>query len=146
MSKPWYLAGPMTGYAHFNYPSFIEAAESLRAKYFEVVTPVELDMLDDTFDKAMASVNGDLLESDIVSETWGTMLARDVKIITDDCRGVIFLPGWEGSRGARLEGFVAVLNSHDFARYVGGGAIERMSPQMVLTKITRHTLEDIRNV
>ncbi|MCH8242344.1 MAG: DUF4406 domain-containing protein, partial [Planctomycetes bacterium] len=73
-------------------------------------------------------------------------LARDVKLIADVCSGIIFLDGWEKSRGARLEAFVGVLNKADFARYIDGGHIERMSAQTVLTKIMRSTLEEIRNV
>ena len=42
---------------------------------------------------------------------------RDVKLVADHVQGVVFLPGWHKSRGARLEAFVALLCGHAFAEY-----------------------------
>jgi hypothetical protein len=41
-------------------------------------------------------------------ETWGDFLSRDVKIVADECDGVVVLDNWFRSRGARLECFIAV--------------------------------------
>lgn len=99
-----YIAGPMTGIPQFNFPAFNEMAERLRSQGYEVVSPAELD---DDADRAMAlaSIDGHVGS---VEKTWGDFLARDVKLIADDgIDGILVLPGWEKSRGARLETFVA---------------------------------------
>lgn len=105
-----YTAGPMTGIPQFNFPAFDEAAAYLRGLGYEVVSPAELD---DPVDRAaaLASPDGSALSYGTgVKKTWGAFLARDVKLIADDGIEAVFcLPGWEKSRGARLETFVAFL-------------------------------------
>ncbi len=84
-----YIAGPMTGHKNLNFPAFERAAKSLRHRGHVVVSPHEDDA------------------SDL---SWGALLSQDVAIIA--CSGVeavVVLPGWETSRGARLETFVAML-------------------------------------
>ena len=58
-------------------------------------------------------------------------MALDVKLISDQCQGVLVLPGWNKSRGARLETFVAALNGKPI-RYVESG---RTVPSAVLRKV-----------
>ena len=111
-----YLAGPMTGYAQFNFPAFHAAAAAMRAKGIEIISPAELDAETDVAEKATASDSGDLIDAGI-TETWGDMLARDVKLIADGVDGIVFLPGWEKSRGARLEAFVGILCDREFYLY-----------------------------
>lgn len=102
-----YTAGPMTGRPQFNYPAFIAMAASLRAAGYEVVSPAELDDPDDKA-AALASPDGHMLNyTGQTRKTWGDFLARDVKLLADDgIEGIVVLPGWESSRGARLETFV----------------------------------------
>ncbi len=144
----WYLAGPMTGIPQFNFPAFMTATEALRNNGFEIISPAEMD---DEEDKGAALSSPDgasgsgTLGDGADAKTWGDFLARDVKLIADVCTGIIFLDGWEKSRGARLEAFVGLLNGAQFARYIRGGIIEDMSPNQVLTKISRQTYEDLRN-
>lgn len=102
-----YVAGPMTGIPAFNIPAFDRAAAELRAIGFDVVSPVELD---DPRTRAisLASPDGAIATLESHGKTWGDFLARDVKLLADDgIQGVAVLPGWERSRGARLETFVA---------------------------------------
>lgn len=103
-----YMAGPMTGIPQFNFPAFDRAASDLRARGYEIVSPAELD---DPVDRAaaLASPDGSALSYGTgVKKSWGEFLARDVKLIADDgIEGVVVLTGWENSRGARLETFVA---------------------------------------
>lgn len=104
-----YLAGPMSGIVQFNFPAFLVAAQSLRDQGIEVVSPAELDD-PETRDAAMASEDGSFGSGTVNGETWGDFLARDVKLIADDgIEAIVVLPGWERSRGARLETFVASL-------------------------------------
>jgi hypothetical protein len=141
----WYLAGPMTGIPQFNFPAFIAATKVLRAQGYTIWTPAELDS-PDVQKAAMASATGDQADADMI-ETWGDMLARDVKLITDELDGVVFLSGWAKSKGARLEAFVGILAGKLFGRYVPEtGDIERMTPETVLTQLVRTTHEEIRDV
>ena len=111
----WYLAGPMSGIAQFNIPAFDEATTRLREFGYDVTSPVELDS-DEVREAALASKTG---KSEDVTriETWGSMLARDVRLITDEMDGIILLPDWELSRGAKLEAYVGLLTDKQFASY-----------------------------
>lgn len=140
----YYLAGPMSWIPQFNIPMFDRATDALRANRIEVFSPAELDS-EAVRAAALLSKDGD--PADVTSiETWGDMLARDVKLIADECGAVIFLDGWENSRGARLEAFVGILCDRKFYRYLTGGVLEEMSAKLVLTKIARHTNRGLNNV
>lgn len=106
--KRIYIAGPMTHIPKFNFPAFDDAAMRLRNAGFDVISPAELD---DPVDRAaaLASPDGSALDyGKGVKKTWGEFLARDVRLIADDgIEAIVVLPGWEKSRGARLETFVA---------------------------------------
>ncbi len=103
-----YIAGPMTHIPRFNFPAFHEAAERLRSLGYEVVSPAELDSLA-AKKAAEDSVDGDPGHY-ADNDSWGTMLARDVLLIADEgIEAIVVLPGWERSRGAKLETFVARL-------------------------------------
>jgi hypothetical protein len=105
----YYLAGPMTGIPQFNFPAFHAAAAALRAKGYEIVSPAEMDSPSVQV-AAVASTDGKLdAQGKIAGETWGEILARDVQVIADTVRGIVFLPGWTDSRGARLEATVGLL-------------------------------------
>lgn len=98
-----YLAGPMSGIPKFNYPAFFEAAELLRDQGHEVVSPAEMDS-EANIAVSMASEHGYLSE---YKDSWGTILAEDVRVVADEVDGVVMLEGWPDSRGARMEAFVA---------------------------------------
>lgn len=102
-----YIAGPMTGLPQFNFPAFDRLGSILRGMGFEVVSPAELDDPEDRA-AALASPDGHMHGGHHMNKTWGDFLARDVKLLADDgIEGIVVLPGWERSRGARLETFVA---------------------------------------
>src|SRR5271166_542279 len=121
-----YLAGPMSGIPQFNFPAFFAAAGRLRGDGFEVVSPAEID---DNEDKgaAMSSPDGDPTNRVAMGQkSWGDFLARDVKLIAESgIEGIVFLPGWVKSKGAKLEAFVALLTHKDFKffRFTDAGAI-----------------------
>jgi hypothetical protein len=105
----YYLAGPMSFIPQFNFPLFDSVAAKLREAGHTIVSPAELDD-ERTREIAMASPDG---EPDHYEQkggwTWGDLLARDVKVVADEVDGIVVLPGWSRSRGARLECYVAML-------------------------------------
>lgn len=143
LADAWYLAGPMTGIPQFNFPLFFSATKNLRYLGYTIVSPAELD---DDEDKgaAMASPDGAMGSGtgSTVKKTWGDFLSRDVKLIADTVGGIIFLPNWQQSRGARLEAYVGILCRHLFASYWEDGdqcGLDTLSPQQVLMEIYNAT-------
>ena len=110
--KLHYLAGPMRGIKSFNYPAFDEAAAELRNLGYEIKNPTEFDSPGARY-KAMQSKDGALIDGEVAGKTWGEILGRDVTILSDECEGIILLPGWEKSEGARLECFCAIGRGYD---------------------------------
>ncbi len=107
--KRFYLAGPMTGIEQFNFPLFHEVAAKLRAQGYDIVSPAELDS-PAVQAAALKSKDGKLdAQGKIAGETWGDILAKDVKLVADNIDGIILLPGWYKSRGANLESTVGLL-------------------------------------
>ena len=104
----------MSGYPQHNLPAFEQAAADLRSKGIEIISPAEIDQEDisDFRETCLADKDGthtNIGAGDIVNGfSWGDLLARDVKLIADECGGIILMENWEQSRGARLEAFVAV--------------------------------------
>lgn len=93
-----YVAGPMRGIPEFNFPAFAEAAAGLRRCGHDVVSPHEKDLKVDGFDPTRVET----LEALDLAET----MRWDLRTILD-CDGIVMLPGWERSQGARLERIVA---------------------------------------
>lgn len=89
MSQPlrWYVAGPMSGLPLLNFPAFNAAAARIRALGHEAVNPAEVNP-----DPNMA---------------WAEAMKRDIPELLK-CDGVVMLPGWQSSRGARIEHNLAV--------------------------------------
>lgn len=80
-----YISGPMTGLPDLNFPAFFAAAEKLRAQGRNIVNPAE----DDT-----------------PGLEWHQYLREDIRALVD-CSAIHMLPGWELSKGARLELHIA---------------------------------------
>lgn len=91
MTTRLYVAGPMTGYADWNFPAFERAAEDLRDEGYEVVSPHEID-LEGGFDPSGDGAGFDLRAA----------LERDVEAVLE-ADGVALLDGWEQSPGAVIE-------------------------------------------
>lgn len=116
MSK-YYLAGPMSNIAAFNFPAFDAACERLRGAGLDIVSPHEHDT-EATQKAARASVDGSPMPKDSGAESWAECLARDVILVGDICDGIIFLPDWIKSRGAKLEAFTGLLTGKKFGVYI----------------------------
>jgi Domain of unknown function (DUF4406) len=125
-----YIAGPMTGIPQFNFPAFDAVAEGLRSQDYTVVSPAEMDD-PQTRKAALASPDGAPGSGTTDGQTWGDFLARDVKLIADEIDVVAVIPGWEKSRGARLETFVA--RALCGKRVVYAGSLRKV-PKIVLAK------------
>lgn len=82
-----YIAGPMTGYPDCNFAAFHAAAERLAQAGWKVFNPAE-------------NFGG---RKDLPREAY---LRLDLAMLAQ-CDAIAMLPGWEDSRGAKLEYFVA---------------------------------------
>ncbi|NIF51427.1 DUF4406 domain-containing protein [Burkholderia sp. Ax-1724] len=82
-----YVAGPMTGIPDLNFPAFHAAAARLRAEGHEVINPAE--------------INAD------PTAAWAACMRADIRELVT-CEAIYLLPGFEDSRGARLERHIAV--------------------------------------
>ena len=97
----WYLAGKMSGIPAFNFPMFDRYAAALREAGYVILNPAELDHEKER-KAALASPDGD--PSHAHSKAWLECLRRDlVYVLADNCEGVLAMPGWVDSAGARWE-------------------------------------------
>lgn len=127
----YYLAGPMSGLLHANIPMFDRVARILRDDGYTIVSPAELD------DPA---VRADSVAGADQSRLWGEFLARDVRIVADQVQGLILLPGWERSRGARLETFVGLMTQKLFALWDDAAYIPLYIPSTLVSQSLKGTL------
>lgn len=104
-----YIAGPMRGIPHFNFPAFRAAAEHLRRQGHGVFSPAEHDNHRHGVDISADNVTGD---EAIAARDHGFSLREALEIdLTWICRNataIAMLPGWETSNGARAEHAAAV--------------------------------------
>lgn len=85
-----YIAGPMTGLPSLNFPAFEAEAKRYRARGCHVENPAE--------------INPD------VTKPWEECMRLDIpRMLT--CDTVVMLPGWQQSKGAKIE--------HDLALALG---------------------------
>ena len=86
-----YIAGPMRGYENWNYPLFNRATAALRRSGAFVVNPVEISQFAGTPEEIERnpSLLFHLLEADIA--------------LLKTCDAIFLLPGWEESKGAKME-------------------------------------------
>ena len=86
-----YIAGPMTGRPDFNRAAFIDARGVWVAAGWAVEDPIEMD------DEFYGGPENASREADYME-----LMMRDLSRIMG-CAAIAVLPGWEDSRGARLE-------------------------------------------
>ena len=93
-TKVVYLAGPMRGYAQWNFPAFDLNRDYLVEHGFTVISPADLDR----------NVGFDSLDSSSVftESDFQDAMRRDYAALLR-CDSIAFLNGWEKSRGANLE-------------------------------------------
>jgi hypothetical protein len=71
----------MTGYEELNFPAFHSAASNLRSKGYEVISPAEIEQ---------------------PIKDWESCMRRDIREMMF-AHKVAVLPGWQKSKGARIE-------------------------------------------
>lgn len=86
-----YIAGPMTGYADYNFPAFHAAARAWREMGWEVLNPAE-------------AFDGD------TTRPYRDYVVHDIDLL-NTCDAIAVLPGWdgEGARGSVWEWGVAIM-------------------------------------
>lgn len=95
----WYLAGPMTGYPNDNIPAFLEAKKFLERKGLNIDLPYDLER-----------------QGPADEDSWNYCIPKDIEILLK-CDGIILLPGWKHSRGAKLEAYTALVTGKAIAEY-----------------------------
>jgi len=100
-----YLAGPMKGHPYFNFPLFNTAARALRNLGFVVVNPAEHDAT--TYPDISTWPGYATGDTDACPEfNLADVLRWDFHNLME-CDGIVMLPGWENSSGARDERHIA---------------------------------------
>ena len=103
-----YIAGPMRGYPNWNYEAFAKAEEYLKkCGWSNVINPATLDEnYEDTKGLgAPEDFDPDKIESH--QDANRRIMRRDVDVICDECVAIFMLPGWESSKGACAEFYLA---------------------------------------
>ena len=90
--KRIYIAGPMTGYPNFNYPTFNAVANYFRSHDFEVFNPAATEL--------SQKLDG---EVKISNEQYRACLKEDLSWICESATDIAMIPGWENSKGATAE-------------------------------------------
>jgi len=82
----YYIAGPMTGIKDFNFPAFYEAEKILNNNYPELVI-----------------INPARMSDERGEYGYDACIERDLEVVEQDATDMVFLPGWENSKGAWRE-------------------------------------------
>lgn len=85
-----FIAGPMTGIEHFNFPLFDVVAKILRNEGYQVVNPADICR---RFKKEHVLAD---------KKVFDTMISQQQEA-EKTCDVLLLLPGWENSKGVRLE-------------------------------------------
>lgn len=100
MNRSVYIAGPMTGIPMWNFPAFFDAEHQLLELGYAVRNPAHND--GKNVEEAMASAG----TPDKPNYPWSYYMKRDLPHVMNSDM-VCLLPGWQNSKGARLEVHVA---------------------------------------
>jgi len=124
-----YLAGPMRGHRHFNFPAFDRAAAALQAYGHYVFNPAEYDRTFKSFDPVKENMTGTMAELDACGFSLADVMMNDFSILANGkTTGIVLLEGWEESSGARAEALVAKLSGLDLFLWDSGviGALRQV--------------------
>lgn len=124
-TSAYYLAGPMTGYAENNVPAFIKAKDLLEKQGYNIELPYDLE-----------TVSG--IE-------YARAMSEDIKIVLGDkIIGIFLLPGWQASRGAKIEAMAGLMMDKKFfeCHYSPKGEffIKKIPPNDIAYNIYRNSI------
>lgn len=91
-----YICGPMTGYPDLNHPAFYKAETHLMSMMYDVVNPARMD------EELGLDPHKGVMEPEFLKNA----VKRDLEAVMT-CDGIVLLPEWENSKGARAELAVA---------------------------------------
>lgn len=94
-SRKIYIAGPMRGYEHYNFPAFDEAEGALKAGGWVPINPAALDRLNEGW-----GLYPPLIDVDYNFKK--RVMQRDLACIFE-CDAIYMLKGWADSTGALVE-------------------------------------------
>ena len=97
-----YLAGPMRGIKAYNHPAFDRATTKLRAEGYVVFSPAEHDR-DLWPDLDWPNLSGNLEMDGLTLPDMRKVIKGDLDWIADNADAIALLPGWQNSRGCRVE-------------------------------------------
>jgi hypothetical protein len=110
-----YIAGPMRGYPHFNFPAFDAARDAWAARGWEVVSPADMDRSLDGLDETAPTQE--------TNHSFAHYMRRDISALLR-VDAIAFLPGWEASTGANVEKVVAQALNLDLYDAITFAALE----------------------
>lgn len=116
MKDKVYICGPMSGYPEGNYPAFDEVKDRAIKFGFEVVSPVDLNRMDNM---PVPDENANPLSE----ATFHFIVKRDLNAVMG-CKGLILLPQWCYSKGALTEYYLARWLGLKFYRSIDFSIVE----------------------
>jgi hypothetical protein len=90
----------------FNYPEFFRVDDHLTGLGYDVTNPAKNDSTSLEHAIAMAGDPGNIPQHIVDHKRWAYYLRMDLRHVLD-VDAVVLLPGWQKSRGASLEAYVA---------------------------------------
>lgn len=137
--KCCYIAGPMRGIRHFNFPAFDAAKDEVLQLGFDPVSPADLDR-DTGFDETAFPDDYDWIDLGKIGFNLHEALDRDIAALKN-CQAIYMLDGWENSRGAKAE--------KALAEWLGLGVFYQTPPEVrsedILEEALRLTKGDRQN-
>jgi len=98
-----YLSGPITGKEDGNKAVFAGCKKALEQAGWEVITPYDTNPPEQ---EAAEEANREA--GKLYTESYWKLLSKDVLTVSE-VEGIIFLPEWEKSTGARVEAYIGLV-------------------------------------